>query len=52
MSLSGRTTRTILLFNNLLMMFVLYVVGVWSKMRSEWRDARRKFEKGGDPFKS
>jgi hypothetical protein len=46
------TKPPILLFGNLLMMFVLYVVGVWSKMRSEWSDARRKFEKGGDPFKS
>jgi hypothetical protein len=46
------TKPPILLVVNLSMMFAFFVVGLWSKMRSIWRDVRRKFEKGGDPFKS
>ncbi len=46
------TKPPILLVVNLSMMFAFFVVGLWSRMRSIWRDVRRKFEKGGDPFKS
>jgi hypothetical protein len=46
------TKPPVLLVVNLGMMLLFYAVGLWSKMRSIWRDVRRKFEKGGDPFKS
>jgi hypothetical protein len=45
------TKPPVLLVVNLGMMLLFYAVGLWSKMRSIWREERRKFEKGGDPFK-
>jgi len=53
LSLSDCDTKPpVVLFSNLLLTAILFVVCYWSVMRSEWRKIRRVVEKRGDPFKT